>query len=428
VQANGSITVANRLNVLGSVSAGGDINAGTVAATTVQTPGNINAGAGGISRFRAFTFNPPDLLHTLSAATINSVGGIDFSGVAAEGDVSFATRGGRLTLNATNAITFDVEGNILGPVTLNGGDGSTVFAPGNGGTLIVNSDAAITVNTDIEASSGRIQPGQNPAGSGGAVELNSTGDAVTVTSRVEVSSAEPSSTIAPRRRSAVGGNIAVRSGRAGTAQARAVAIDIRDSGQLNSLLAAAPAPGNGGQIVIRATGANSDVNVHGKVRATGGTVDIRHTGSGGQINVGRVAGATAPAMEVRGDVVKVAALGANGVLRIGGGTISADSTMQLYAPASNGEVQFIANVSLSGNSTKSIAGHAVTIFNGVQVNVTGPAANVFVNSNVQGVPNANYTGFGGNGSTTGTFTGSGATAPQPLGNAPPLGAAPGGGN
>jgi hypothetical protein len=35
-------------------------------------------------------------------------------------------------------------------------------------------------------------------------------------------------------------------------------------------------------------------------------------------------------------------------------------------------------------------------------------------------PNANYTGFGGNGSTTGTFGGAGANDPQPIGNAPPF--------
>ena len=36
------------------------------------------------------------------------------------------------------------------------------------------------------------------------------------------------------------------------------------------------------------------------------------------------------------------------------------------------------------------------------------------------IPNANYTGFGGNGSTTGTFAGAGANDPQPIENAPPF--------
>lgn len=74
---------------------------------------------------------------------------------------------------------------------------------------------------------------------------------------------------------------------------------------------------------------------------------------------------------------------------------------------------------------KSIAGNAVTINSGILVNVGGPAASVYVNTNpTTGLRNANYSGFGGNGSTTGTFTGSGANPPQPLIQAPPLGPAP----
>jgi hypothetical protein len=60
---------------------------------------------------------------------------------------------------------------------------------------------------------------------------------------------------------------------------------------------------------------------------------------------------------------------------------------------------------------KTIAGDTVTIFNGKVVTVNGPtAANVFTN-------HPNYTGFGGNGSTTGTWAGQGATT-QPLSGAP----------
>ena len=113
------------------------------------------------------------------------------------------------------------------------------------------------------------------------------------------------------------------------------------------------------------------------------------------------------------------------MLQIGGGSLSADTTLQLYAPNGNGQVVFIGNVSLNGNSTKSIAGDSVTINNGVLVTVNGPKASVYVNS-LKNVPKANYTGFGGNGNTTGTFGGSGANPPQPLSNAPALGLPPGG--
>jgi len=169
----------------------------------------------------------------------------------------------------------------------------------------------------------------------------------------------------------------------------------------------AAAPGPGGQITILASGANSDVNVSGRVQADRGGVDIRHTGDSGNVNLTNA--------DVRADILKVAALGNNGTLNIGGGTLSADTTLKLYATGSNGSVNFIANVTLDGASQKIIAGNSVTIFNNVTVTIQGQnPASVFTN-------HANYTGFGGNGSRTGTFAGAGANNPQPLANAPPLG-------
>jgi hypothetical protein len=152
--------------------------------------------------------------------------------------------------------------------------------------------------------------------------------------------------------------------------------------------------------------------VNGRIVADRGTIDIRHSGDGGQINVsGPNQGDN---IDAHADVIKVAALGNNGALNIGGGVLSADTTLKLYSPGSNGTVNFIANVTLGGASTKIIAGNTVNIFNGVVVNVGGQnPANVFTN-------NANYTGFGGNGTRTGTFTGAGANNPLPLNQAPPL--------
>src|SRR5206468_7601596 len=66
------------------------------------------------------------------------------------------------------------------------------------------------------------------------------------------------------------------------------------------------------------------------------------------------------------------------------------------------------NVTLGGNSKKILAADSVTIFNNVVVTIGGEAlADVFTN-------HPNYTGFGGNGSTTGTFAGAGANRPRPL--------------
>jgi hypothetical protein len=114
------------------------------------------------------------------------------------------------------------------------------------------------------------------------------------------------------------------------------------------------------------------------------------------------------------DILKAGVFGANGVLNIGGGMLSADSTLKLYAPGSNGQLNFISNVTLDGNSKKILAANSVTIFDNVVVTIGGKApADVYTN-------HANYTGFGGNGSTTGTFAGAGANRPQPLSKAPPF--------
>jgi hypothetical protein len=114
------------------------------------------------------------------------------------------------------------------------------------------------------------------------------------------------------------------------------------------------------------------------------------------------------------DILKAGVFGANGVLNIGAGTLSADTTLKLYAPGSNGQLNFVSNVTLGGNSAKILAANSITIFNNVVVTIGGKAlADVYTN-------NPNYTGFGGNGSTTGTFAGAGANRPRPLSEAPPF--------
>ena len=115
---------------------------------------------------------------------------------------------------------------------------------------------------------------------------------------------------------------------------------------------------------------------------------------------------------INADTIKVGAFGADGALRIGGGTLSADTLLKLYAPGSNGAIDFVADVTLSSQSAAAvIAANRVTIVDGVLVTIGGQsAAQVFTN-----IPN--YTGSGGNGSTTGTFGGNGATT-NPLSQAP----------
>ena len=74
-------------------------------------------------------------------------------------------------------------------------------------------------------------------------------------------------------------------------------------------------------------------------------------------------------------------------------------------------MNFVDDVTLNGNSVKTISGDTVTIIDGKTVTVNGlaPAA-VFTN-------HPNYTGWGGNASTTGTFAGQGAST-HPLSQRP----------
>jgi hypothetical protein len=126
--------------------------------------------------------------------------------------------------------------------------------------------------------------------------------------------------------------------------------------------------------------------------------------------------------DVHAKVVQAGVFGANGSLIIGGSgsnTISADTLLKLYAPGSNGLLKFVANVTLSSSTAMDLAANTITINNGVAVTIAGAggAANIYTN-------NANYSGFGGNGSTTGTFAGAGAKSPLPISSAPPFGDPP----
>ncbi len=117
---------------------------------------------------------------------------------------------------------------------------------------------------------------------------------------------------------------------------------------------------------------------------------------------------------VNADVIKAGVFGSNGTLTVGGGTLSANTTLKLYAPSSNGQVNFISNVTLDSNSSVIIAANAVTINNGVVVTITGDNGGASVYTNIP-----NYTGSGGNDTTTGMFAGNGAST-FPLVDAPPF--------
>jgi hypothetical protein len=177
----------------------------------------------------------------------------------------------------------------------------------------------------------------------------------------------------------------------------------------SQLLAMLDSMGNSGQVVIIASGSDTQLNVGGTIHADQGEVDIRQTGVAGQTTLNNAI--------IHGDVVKLSALGANGVLTIGtGNDLSADTVLKLYAPGSNGTLNFISNVTLKSPSNI-LAANTLNISPGVVVTISSPQpADIFTN-------HPNYFGFGGTGNAanSGTFGGAGAKNPQPLANAPPLG-------
>ncbi len=395
-----------------SVQAGGNITAGLVEVQNINPnnalPSNttLTAGGGGIIPFPGA--GGSGLQHTFNLTTIVSPQGIDFTG----SHFGPGANGGVLTINAQ---TQDFSSAGINGANFNGADAPTIANPaGSGGSLTVNTANALTVNgVDITATTGIIDTNSTPSGAGGSVSLNSQSGQVSLTNtRIQVSSSDPMGT-ANRRSSGNGGNINISS-----AATTGTAILIDNSAQLLSLLENT-APGPSGLITISASGANSSIQAGGQIEADSGSpttaahgIDIRHTGAAGQITLTNV--------NAHADIIKVAALGNNGTLTISGGMLSADTTLKLYAPGSNGQIVFVADCTIAGGNANILAANSVTINTGVTVTTQGHAADVYVNQ-TSGIPNANYTGFGGNASTTGTFAGLGATNPQMLSAAPVLG-------
>ena len=346
----------------------------------------------------------------MAGGALSATTGVNFNGIDATAS-SAPTNGGQLTLNVMSGGLTIGDGNDLDVIQAKGGayNPGGPFSGGNGGTIDITAAGDVLIQdhaTDhagITATTGTVSNVTSQyAGTGGTVDITASGQ-VTVDGNVKVSSddATQNGATGSGRESASGGTIDFQSN-----LTTGTGITVTSSGGLFSFLNA-NAPGPGGSITLSTQGA--DIVVNGTVEADRGTVDIEQAGDTGQITFSSAA--------VRGDIVKIGALGTNGTLNIGGGSISADTMLKLYAPSSNGTINFTADVTLGGASTKIIASDTVNIFNGITVTIGGTnPASVFTN-------NANYTGSGGNGSTTGTFGGAGATT-QPLSNAPPFGNTP----
>jgi FecR protein len=387
---NGPTNSSGPINVNG----GGNLSLG---GTFTQTNDAINLFSGNLSVSGTASAHLIDgtsgIITVAASGSLTVASGLNFAGINGTAVLPPAD-GGSLTLTAPS-VTFDATG--INGANFNGGDAdpTTNNPGGNGGTLNVTSTTGdITVNTQINATTGANGTAPPPTGgTGGTVNLTANQGTVNVNNRILVSDRTAG------RQSTAGGNINLTS-HAPTG----VAINISSTGQLLSLLDAA-APGAGGKIIILADGTNSQINVGGAIAADHSAsdpslIDIRQTGPAGQIMLTNA--------NLSADIIKVAALGDNGRLTIGGGNISADNILRLYAGGSNGQIFFIADCSIRGVAELSIAANTVHIDNGVSVNVTGHAADVYTN-------NAQY--VGGNQPTTGMFTGLGANTH--LGQPPP---------
>lgn len=383
INGSGNVTIANNLTLAQSFTVPGTINIGGLLSAQTVTGGSITAHAlhtNSLTSSGTFTLGSTDLAPLSNNTVSITAPTVSFAtGANLDGDNGTPTTG---PSNASN-LTVSTGAFTLGSaVSLNGGDGdpARTDSGGNGGQLNLTSNNSITINAPISTTTGQNSHNGVNGGTGGTVNLTAH-NTITLNNRIEVSSN------AGRRRSNNGGNINVTSNKtSGTA------IAVNSSAQLLALLNAT-ASGRGGSIKFVSAGGDVNVN-NATMQADRGTIDIRNNGAGGMINLNNAT--------LNASTIKVGALGNNGTLNIGGGTISADTLIRLYAGGSNGTINFTNNVTLGGNSVKQIAGDTVTIFNGKVVTILGLApANVYTN-------HPNYTGFGGNASTTGTFAGQGA--------------------
>src|SRR5207237_2801575 len=98
--------------------------------------------------------------------------------------------------------------------------------------------------------------------------------------------------------------------------------------------------GHTGQTLTLARATRGPINVSDWIQAEQGEADIRQTADTGQTTLNNAT--------IHGDVVKLSALGTNGVLNIGSGNmLNADTVLKLYAVGSNGTLNLLSNVPLS---------------------------------------------------------------------------------
>ncbi|MDQ6908489.1 MAG: hypothetical protein M3176_16820, partial [Chloroflexota bacterium] len=242
----------------GDVGADSTVAAGTLTLTNISQihPDSVTASPAGGTKFSDFSLDVASIVSTGPALPKLSANGFDATDTLSPGN------GANITLNLrVGGLTIGSTGMLIG-ISTNGGQFGSDTLDGNGGTVDITAAGDVSLTDgNIIATTGLVpDSGSVPKGTGGAVNITTDG-AINVASTIQVSSADPapSPTAAPsppRRRSKTGGKISLTSNKAGGQAGRQVAINISNTGQLLSLLDAASA-GPGGQVVIKATGANS---------------------------------------------------------------------------------------------------------------------------------------------------------------------------
>ena len=427
--------IGGNANILVTTGSGGDLTANSILAfVNNHNVGTIGSGAnitfdigGALTTTGDASFAISNFNDGTGGGTIGSLATVDLNAASISVGGFFETfisaiGGGTIGLDATinlGASTVSIGGPLSIFISDNGGGsigGSAIINFGASGDITTVGDALFVIDNSVGAGSiaGTI-------GSDATITVNANNISTGGTFDAEIDNS-----IGSGRLGIVGGTIG------GDATINVAATNIT----ANSLLA--QIDNTGGSIGANTEGgATINMNVSGTATVTNdATVAIYGSdgavgGAGININGGNynVGGTFLSYIDGNGtmtfnnaslhaDVLKAGVFGTNGALNISGGMLSADSTLKLYAPGSNGQLNFMSNVTLGGNSLKILAANSITISNNVVVTISigGPIADVYTN-------HANYTGFGGNGTTTGTFAGAGAHNPQPLSSAPPFGPA-----
>jgi len=260
--------------------------------------------------------------------------------------------------NTTGAINNASARSGDNPTGLAGGGGTLVFSAiraGGSGNINVDNGALI----DVSPGSANAQ-----SGAGGTVRLTANNN-IQVDGQILVSRNEVSSF--PQAQSSRGGAIDIKSLSTGS-------ITISNTAQLESLLDAAAPVSSGGRITVRATAGTITI-ASNTVNADRGTIEVSadtHNGSVLAPSIDIVNGAALAA-----NIVKIGALGTDGVLRIqAGAQLTGQQQVTLYGGAGGGGTIFFdgtGNVTVTSPDVVMRA-HTITVANTAAVNVVGVSA------------------------------------------------------